>query len=129
MKLFRPSYEFTQISNEYEFYSYDSGKAKIQLYFSPTLNFLNLEEGLQYAVSIDDETPQVFSLNEPDSLRIWEGWVANNIIIKTSEHDFNKTGRHLLRYWMISPGVILQKAVIDFGGLKPSYLGPPETKF
>jgi len=29
---------------------------------------------------------------------------------------------------MVSPAVVLQKIVIDFGGAKPSYLGPPETK-
>jgi len=30
---------------------------------------------------------------------------------------------------MISPAVVLQKLVLDFGGLKPSYLGPQETNF
>jgi hypothetical protein len=114
---------------EYDFYSYDSGSVKVNLYFSPTLNFHN-DEGLKYAVSIDDEQPQVLSLNKEDNnVRTWEGWVANNIIIKTSQHTITKWGKHVLKYWMISPAVVLQKAVIDFGGAKPSYLGPPETIF
>jgi hypothetical protein len=113
---------------EYEFYTYDSGKCVTQLYFSPTLNFHN-DEGLKFAVSVDDEQPQIISVNKEDkNLRTWEKWVADNIIIKSSTHTLNKPGRHVLKYWMISPAVVLQKLVLDFGGLKPSYLGPPETK-
>jgi len=112
---------------QYEFHSYDSGTVKLQLYFSPTLNYHN-DEGLKFAVSIDGEQPQVIVLNKEDnSVRTWEGWVANNIIIKTSTHQINRPGKHLLKYWMISPAIVLQKMVIDFGGIKPSYLGPPET--
>jgi hypothetical protein len=55
--------------------------------------------------------------------------VANNIIIKTTEHQISKQGKHTVKYWMISPAVVLQKIVLDFGGLKPSYLGPQETIF
>ena len=113
---------------EYEFYSYDSGKPEVNLYFSPTLNFHN-NEGLQYAVSIDDETPQTFSLNKDDNnTRIWESWMASNIIIKRSMHESGKAGRHVLKYWMISPAVVLQKLVVDFGGMPATYLGAPETK-
>jgi hypothetical protein len=114
---------------EYDFYSYDSGSFRINSYFSPTLNFHNDPEGLQYAISVDDENPQIASINKEDNdKKIWEEWVANNIIIKTSSHKFLKPGKHIVKYWMISPAVVLQKLVIDFGGLKPSYLGPPETK-
>ncbi len=115
----------------YGFSSTDTGKAKINLYFSPTLNFHNKEEGLQFAVSIDDEAPRTIGLNKEDKnsiFGIWNQWVANNIIIKTSEHQIKKPGKHTIKYWMISPGVVLQKLVFDFGGLKPGYLGPPETK-
>ena len=115
---------------EYEFYSYSEGNTTLQLFFSPTLNFHRSETGLQYAISIDGETPQVFCLNAEDAqVRIWERWVANNIIVKTSKHAISKPGKHTIKFWMINSGIVLQKLVLDFGGVKPSYLGPPETKY
>ncbi len=113
---------------EYEIYTYDSGEIKLNTYFSPTLNFHNDTEGLKYGISIDDEQPQIISINKDDkNQKTWEQWVANNIIIKTSIHTINKTGKHTIKYWMVSPAIVLQKIVVDFGGVKPSYLGPPET--
>jgi hypothetical protein len=114
---------------EYEFYTYDTGVVKLQAFFSPTLNFHNDSTGLQYAISIDNEKPQIISINKDDNNdRTWGQWVANDIIIKTTTHTINKPGKHVLKYRMISPAVVLQKLVVDFGGVKPSYLGPPETK-
>ena len=113
---------------QYEFYAYDTGAIKLNAYFSPTLNFHNDSNGLQYAISIDNEKPQIISMNKDDNDgRRWNQWVANNIIIKTTDHSISKKGKHVVNYWMISPAVILQKIVLDFGGLKPSYLGPQET--
>lgn len=112
---------------EYDIYVYDTGKVKLQAYFSPTLNFHN-DEGLKYAVAIDNELPFVIVINKEDNnVRTWEKWVAENIIIKTSNHSISKTGKHVLKIWMISPAIVLQKLVLDFGGLRQSYLGPPET--
>jgi hypothetical protein len=113
---------------EYDIYLYDTDSLKLRAYFSPTLNFHNTPEGLQYAISIDNEKPQVVSLNKEDNnVRTWEGWAANNIIIKTSSHNIAKQGKHTIKFWMISPGIVLQKLVADMGGEKQSYLGPPET--
>ena len=113
---------------EYNIYTYDSGSVKLQAYFSPTLNFHNDPEGLRYGISIDDEQPQIISINKDDkNQKTWEQWVANNIIIKTTDHVLGKAGKHTIKYWVVSPAVVLQKIVVDLGGVKPSYLGPPET--
>ncbi len=104
----------------------DADSISVQVYLSPTLNFHN--EGLRFAISIDDEKPQVINMHEGNFERLWNQWVADNIIIKTSKHRVSKAGAHTLKYWMVDPGVLLQKLVIDTGGLKRTYLGPPETK-
>ena len=116
---------------EYEIYTYSKDSLKLMAYFSPSLNFYNATEGLQYAVSIDDEAPQIMSINKEDKNSIsgiWNKWVSENIIIKTTKHRIEKPGKHIVRYWMVTPAVVLQKLVLDFGETKPSYLGPPETK-
>lgn len=112
---------------QYEFHSYDSGSIKINTQFSPTLNFQN-SEGLKCAISIDDEVPQIIIINEGlKNPKNWETWVANNIISKNTSHSLSKSGIHTIKYWMIDSGIVLQKIIVDFGGLKPSYLGPEET--
>ncbi len=116
---------------EYEIYTYSQDSFTIHAYFSPSLNFHTTENGLQYAVSVDGETPQIISLNKEDKNSIsgiWNKWVGESIIIKTSKHKIASPGKHVIKYWMVNSGVVLQKMVADFGGLSPSYLGPPETK-
>lgn len=115
---------------EYEFYTYNSDSLTISLYFSPTYNFHDTDSGMQFGISIDDETPQIISMNKESKGNeggIMYNWVANNIIIKNTRHRINKPGKHILKYWMVNPGIVIQKLVLDFGGVKPSYLGPPET--
>ncbi|SDF78225.1 glycosyl hydrolase 115 family protein [Chitinophaga filiformis] len=115
---------------EYEIYTYSAGTFTINTYHSPTLNFHNTEEGLQYAISVDDEAPQIISINKEDktsSSGIWNKWVAENIIITSSKHAIAKPGRHIVKYWMVNGGVVLQKLVLDFGNTAQSYLGPAET--
>ncbi len=87
---------------QYEFYTYNADTFRLNAYFSPTLNFHNTETGLQYAVAIDDDEPQIVSLNKEDNNNtgIWNRWVGNNIIIKTTSHKIKKPGKHIIKYWM-----------------------------
>ena len=40
-----------------------------------------------------------------------------------------ENGLHTLRIRVLEPGIVLEKILIDFGGLKPSYLGAPESEY
>jgi hypothetical protein len=117
---------------EYSMYLFDSGEVEVKVYLSPTENFLGTG-GLRYAVSFDDQTPQIVNIHEKDTVPDWKyppSWnqaVTENIKITTSKHTLNKPGEHVLKFWMVDPGIVLQKIVVDTGGVKPSYLGPPES--
>ena len=50
--------------------------------------------------------------------------MGNHIKILTTARQPLAAGRHTLKVWMIDSGVVLQRFVIDAGGLKPTYLGP-----
>jgi hypothetical protein len=111
---------------EYKVNIIDTGWINVAAFISPTLDFTNAN-GLQFAVSIDDEKPQIMNINTDESNKSWGKNVSDNIKIIESKHHITKSGVHVLKYWMVSPGVVLQKIVIDSGNLAPSYFGPPES--
>ncbi|ALJ01085.1 glycosyl hydrolase [Rufibacter tibetensis] len=111
---------------QYKVYLQKEGEVNVQVMVSPTLNFHNTQ-GLRYAISFDDEAPQIVNIHQDKSDRAWNQNVANNINLTVSKHQLKKPGEHTLKFWMVDSGIVLQKIVVDAGGLKPSYLGPPES--
>ncbi len=117
---------------EYRMHLFTPGEVKVHALLSPTQNFQN-SEGLRYAISVDGEAPQIINIHEGETVPDWrypQWWnqaVSNNIRIKTSRHRIDKPGEHVLKVWMVDPGVVLQKLVVETAGVKPSYLGPPES--
>jgi hypothetical protein len=57
----------------------------------------------------------------------WEHSVKDSVRIMTSKHVLTKHGLHVLKFWMVDPGLALEKLVVNTGGVRPSYLGPPES--
>jgi hypothetical protein len=112
---------------EYDIYINSSGTFNLNTYISPTIDFTN-GDGLKFAVSVDDQAPVIVNIStDCKSEAAWRKSVANSIKIFQTPLKFDKSGKHTLKYWMVSPAVVLQKLVLDLGGLKPSFLGPPET--
>ncbi len=118
-------------SLEYRMYLFDAGVAEVTTITSPTLNFVP-GRGLRFAVSFDDGAPQVVTLvpqnySAQNGNADWENSVKDNARSVLTKFTLAKSGYHTLKYWMVDPGVVLQKLVVNLGGLKSSYLGPPES--
>jgi hypothetical protein len=90
------------------------------------------DRGLRFAVSFDDQSPQILTA-VPKGFFVdngntnWEASVRDNCRHIKSIHTLSNSGYHSLKIWMVDPGLVLQKLVVNTGGLKPSYLGPPES--
>lgn len=102
------------------------GEFDVQLLFSPTLNF-NSNKGLRYEISFDGAAPQQINLNGHYRGELGR-WQAEHIINSATKHQIKTAGKHTLRFLVKEPGLVLQKILINTGGLKPSYLGAPESE-
>lgn len=111
----------------YDIYLDQAGTYTLNSFISPTIDFTNTD-GLKFAISIDNNPATIVNISKDyQTEAAWGRSVANSIKIFKTSLKFDKPGKHTLKYWMVNPGVVLQKLVLDLGGLKPSFLGPPET--
>ncbi|HEX2395051.1 MAG TPA: glycosyl hydrolase 115 family protein [Bacteroidales bacterium] len=116
---------------EYNLYLFSDSALEVNLFVAPTLNFLP-GRPMRYGISFDNQELQIITLVAADfdarnGNRDWEKTVSDNYRIGRSKHAAIGKGNHVLKIWMIDPGVVVQKLVVNTGGLKPSYLGPPES--
>lgn len=118
---------------EYDMYLFDKGAMEVTAITSPTLNFIP-SRGLRFAISFDDGEPQVVTLvpgnyTAQNGNRDWETSVKDNARYASAKFTLQNPGYHTLKVWMVDPAVVVQKLIVNLGGLKPSYLGPPESYF
>jgi len=110
---------------EYAIQFETTGEFEVTVLLSPILNF-NANKGLRYAVSFDRGKEQIVNFNGNYTWEI-NRWQANRINETKTKHKIDTKGMHLLRFRVLEPGIVLQKIMIDTGGLKPSYLGAPQS--
>lgn len=117
---------------EYDVTLFSTGPVTVWVYLSPRNDVL-YTDGLRYAVSFDDAAPQTVNVttatgaDDTGMNRQWERNTSDNVNRTSTKHAIGTAGRHVLKVWMVDPTVVVQKIVVDTGGLRPSYLGPPES--
>jgi hypothetical protein len=86
---------------------------------------------LRFAVAMDGEKPQVVNVSTDggdEHNAQWKENVLRNAAVLKTHHHVEGAGMHTLKVWRVDPGVVLDKFVVDLSEVKPSYLGPPETR-
>jgi hypothetical protein len=111
---------------EFSIYLRGAGDVDVQTVLSPTLDYLN-RGGMRYAVSIDDGELVTVNVNGHVANDDWSKAVADNRWIRTARLHVDRPGAHLVKLWLVDPGLIFQRLEISRGPLPPSYLGPPES--
>jgi hypothetical protein len=118
---------------DYRVYLFTPGEATARLTLGPALNFAP-DRPVRIAVSMDSEAPQVLTIvpkgyNAANGNREWEQSVRDNARYVTSKHQIAASGYHTFKVWMVDPGVVVERIVIDTpaSAKAPSYLGPPEN--
>ena len=122
---------------QYDFYTFHRGMVKVYTYVLPTFPLSsNRDFGFHetntsqtsYGVNIDDGAIDIPSSSAPEYTQTWLTNVGRNAAVNVSTLYIDKPGKHTLKIITGDPGVLVQKIVIDLGGLKQSYMGPASTR-
>ena len=116
---------------EYRTWFFSAGEFETVLHVAPTLNFLPGRD-FKIGLSIDDDDAELITVvpgefNARNGNREWEQTVMDNTRFVRGNITVREPGYHTLKIWMIDPGIVLEKIVVNTGGVRPSYLGPPES--
>jgi hypothetical protein len=116
-------------SLEYPMYLFHKGEMELTFYLVPT-HPVRGTAGLRFAYSLDGTAPHELAASAGVEVTSRE-W-SRNVLSATTKVGvpvkLDAPGAHVLRVYMLDPGVVLDKIVLNAGNMRSSYLGPPETR-
>jgi hypothetical protein len=107
---------------EYEFESPGADSVCVHVYVVP---FFPLYKGCdnQFGISVDGAAPQVMDNQFTEFSRPWKDQVLQNGAEMTAVFPVSKGLKHTISFICGSPGVMIERVVIDWGGMKRAYTG------
>ncbi|KAI6778854.1 uncharacterized protein J7T54_000510 [Emericellopsis cladophorae] len=115
----------------YSFYSFtDQTEAQLVVYLGGSLNH-DPSLPLKYAHALEGGSPvEVQPIPDEAMGSLPHGWNEATVAGGWTSYSTLKVpaGAHKLSLWLLEPGVVVQKVVMDVGGLKRSALGPPKSQ-
>lgn len=81
-------------------------------------------DDIRYAISIDNEEPQIVSFKTEFRSENWKKNVLRNQAIKITYHKLNKPGEHTISFYALDDGVILDQIMLDFKSGRKFYTIP-----
>jgi hypothetical protein len=107
-----------------------SSNAKLSVYLPPSFN-VNPSNPLKFAVALDGGAAVTISPVPANTLGSmptgWSDSVVNGARVVSQDLGKVGAGKHELALWILEPGTVVHRLVIDVGGVKASYLGPWES--
>ncbi|KAK1992339.1 hypothetical protein LX36DRAFT_617718 [Colletotrichum falcatum] len=123
----------------YKFYAFSrAARPTLLLYFCMTLD-LDPADPMAYELRVDDGPPRTHRLllpppPPPETADLPDGWSrAVQDCAWARSHDLGGSdfgpGEHVVTIGLRHPNLLLEKLVVDLGGVKESYLGPPPSVY
>jgi hypothetical protein len=113
---------------EYEFPGVKADSVTVHVYSVP---FWALYKGKStcYGISVDGQPAVVSQSDYKEFSEPWKDRVLQNSVVTVAKFPVNESlPNHTLTFTCGDPGMIIQRVVIDWGGLKKTYVGPSALK-
>lgn len=112
---------------EYDFYTFNGGRATVYVYALPVFP-IDSKHDTRFGIMVDDGMVQWLTTSAKEYSSQWRLNVFRNSAVSMMTVNIGRPGKHTFKLLCADPGMIIQKIVIDFGGMKRSYLGPNVTR-
>ncbi|MNU10594.1 hypothetical protein D3C72_2578360 [compost metagenome] len=67
---------------------------------------------MRYAISVNDNQPQVINISPASENNIWKQNVLQGYASVITKHQINKTGKSTVKIYMHDPGLVLNQLEI-----------------